>query len=52
MVKTWPVLLLALALHIACSTATTAETDAPIEISEQNWEQLLSDGDHEWMIEL
>lgn len=52
MVKKCLVLFLLLVLSmLGSSVTTTSELGAPIEVNEQNWEQLLSEGNHEWMIE-
>ena len=51
MVKKCLVLFVLLVLGII-NLSMTSEAGAPIDVSEQNWEQLLSEGNHEWMIEL
>jgi hypothetical protein len=46
-------LFLSVFLALSCfAMIKSAEIGAAIEVTESNWENLITEGNHEWMIEL
>jgi hypothetical protein len=43
---------LTIVLSLILSMVKSSEIGAAIEVTESNWESLLTEGNHEWMIEL